>query len=195
MKKFTVATVFVTVCLSPTVLAKKQPHYDYARVMKARPMYERVAQRVPVQHCETYNDHSSRLSNPSHKTLGPAIVGGVVGGTVGHAISSNHGHKHIGVIAGSIVGATIGVNINKGQQHQQHTRERHCSTTYRLQHKRVLVGYDVMYQYHGHRYHTHTKRHPGKLIRVPITGPKYNKHKGRSNSLVFKQKGNDRRTR
>lgn len=167
MKKLTAATVLVAVCLSPTVMAKKQHHDDYARVIEATPVYEDVPHRVPIQSCQIQHGHSHKPSRPAHNSLAPVIVGGVIGGTVGHAIGSNHDNKQIGLIAGSIIGATIGANINSGDSHYQHHPERDCSTTYRIEYEQVLVGYDVMYPYQGNRYHTHTKHHPGKRIRLP----------------------------
>lgn len=197
MTKLTVSVVLVGVCLSPTVMAKKQPYDGYGRVIQTTPVYEYIAHRVPVQSCEIQHGHPHRPSNPSHNSIGPAIVGGVIGGAVGHAIGSSHGNKQVGVIAGSIIGATIGANINHGDSRPQRRPEpeRDCSVTYRVEHEQVLVGYDVMYHYQGHRYHTHTKQHPGPRIRLPFDDRHDKKHKQHSNSIVFKPKDNDKKPR
>ncbi|MHA2937214.1 glycine zipper 2TM domain-containing protein [Vibrio sp. RC27] len=189
---FTVTTALITICLSPTVMAKRSSHYDYARVVKATPVYEHIRHRVPVETCRK-NGGSRHLSNPKHTSVGPAIVGGVIGGTVGHAIGSNRANKQVGLIAGSIIGATIGANISHGNGH--HSPSRHCSTSFQVNHERVLVGYDVTYRYNGHRYHTHTKHHPGKRIQVPFQKRHHKQMRRHSSELVFKQKHDQHRAR
>lgn len=120
MKKLTVAIVLASVCLSPTVMAKKQHHDQYARVVVATPVHKHVTHRVPVQRHQINNGHKRQASKSTHNSLGTAIFGGVIGGTIGHAIGSNHDNKQVGVIVGSIIGATIGANIGNADLHDQH---------------------------------------------------------------------------
>lgn len=176
MKKLTVTTLIITACLSTNVMAKHYSHNDYARVISVTPVYDYVANRIPVETCRNI-DYRHHAPEPKHQSAVPVVVGGVIGGVVGHSIGSNRGDKRIGAIAGTVIGATIGASIEQGGEHHYHGSGNHCTTTYQVDYVQVIVGYDVTYKYRAHRYHTHTKYHPGKRILVPREVHPDRKHK------------------
>ena len=142
MKKLTIATLIISVCLSSNVMAKKNSHYDYARVVRTSPVYEYVEHQIPIQTCHNI-DH--RHHAPKHKSVVPTVVGGIIGGTVGHTIGSNRSNKQVGLIAGTVVGAVIGSEIGADRHHRREP-SRHCSTSYQVERERILTGYDVCLQ-------------------------------------------------
>jgi len=193
MKKLTVTTLAITACLSTNVMAKNYSNNEYARVVSATPVYEQIEHRVPIQTCRNIdNRHSTPEHN--HSSVVPVVVGGVIGGVVGHSIGSNRTNKQIGMIAGSVIGATIGANVDTGGQHRQREPDRLCSTTYQIEYEQVLIGYDVIYNYHDHRYYTYTKHHPGKKVRMPVEARPDRKHKkGRPDIIVMNPRHHDNR--
>ncbi len=191
MKKLTVTTIVITACLSTNVMAKNYSDHDYARVVSSIPVYENVERRVPIQTCRNID---YRHREPEHSSVVPIVVGGVIGGVVGHSIGSNRTNKQIGTVAGTVIGATIGASIDNGGQHHHHEPERSCSTTYQVDYERVLVGYDVVYSHHNHRYHTYTKHHPGKRIRLSADArPDRKFKKGHPDFVVRHPRDHDRR--
>ncbi len=196
MKKLTVTTLIIAAFLSPGVMAHNQSHsdYDYARVTSVTPVYDYVEHRVPIQTCEDI-DYRHHAPERGHSSVVPIVVGGVIGGVVGHTIvGSSRTDKQIGTIAGTVIGATIGSTIETGGGHHRHEPIHRCSTTYQVEYEKVLIGYDVTYQYRDHRYHTHTKHHPGKNIRLPEQDGPHRKHReGHSGKFAVNPGHHDRR--
>ncbi|PWI33477.1 hypothetical protein DI392_08370 [Vibrio albus] len=193
MKKLTVTAIIITACLSTNVMAREHARYDYARVVSSTPVYDHIARRVPIQTCRN-NDHRYHSPRPKDSSVVPVVVGGVIGGAVGHSIGSSRTDKQIGMIAGTVIGATIGANIEQGGQHHHQAPGHQCSTTYQVEYEQVLIGFDVIYQYHGHRYHTHTKHRPNKRIQVPVKGRPGRKHiKGHPGNVAMNPRHHDKR--
>lgn len=140
-------------------------HEDYARVVDADPIYQQIATEVPEQSCR-YESVAYREPGRSSSHTG-TIVGGLIGAAVGHELGHSKRNKQVGAIAGGIVGATVGHDISRHKSGTTHYRdEKICHTSYRTEYTRQLVGYDVIYKYHGQLYQTRTDRHPGKHIAV-----------------------------
>ncbi len=167
--------------------------YDYARVVKTEPVYHYVEHSHPVHHCYPNKRKRYRGYHSSHHdSTTPTIVGAIVGGAIGHAIGNNKTNKRIGLAAGAILGGSIGHDIgerhnspgyryNQGS-HNRHGYDRHgyghyshhehgerCTVSY--EHGttvKKLRGYNVTYRYKGERFHTFTKHHPGKRIKLKV---------------------------
>jgi len=138
--------------------------FDYARVTDARPIYETVTRRVPVEKCwvETVRvDH--------HRNEGATLVGGLIGAAIGHNLG--HGKRHQGArtVAGGVIGASIANSASKNTHRSEYRDIKRCDTHYDVERYQELIGYDVTYRYHGETYRTRTDSHPGDRIRVAVS--------------------------
>ena len=132
---------------------------DYARVVRSTPIYRDVAIRVPVDSChvETVAYNERRGGDSFQGT----VVGGLIGAAIGHEVGRN-GHA---TAAGGLIGAAIGNNVAGGSRSVTRYEDREvCSTRYRTEYQRELVGDDVTYRYDGRVYTTETRHHPGDRI-------------------------------
>ena len=133
---------------------------DYARVVRSTPIYREVAIRVPVDSCrvETVAYTERRAGGDSFQGT---LVGGLIGAAIGHEMGRN-GHA---TAAGGLIGAAIGNNVAGGSRRVTTYEDREvCTTQYRTEYQRELVGYDVTYRYDGRVYTTETRHHPGDRI-------------------------------
>lgn len=132
----------------------------YARVISSRPIYRTVAVEVPSDSCrvETVAYNERQRSGDSFKGT---VVGGLIGAAIGHEV----GHSGHATAAGGLIGAAIGNEVGSGSRQVTRYEDREvCSTRYRTQYERQLVGYDVAYRYDDRVYHTETRHHPGDRI-------------------------------
>ena len=64
-----------------------------------------------------------------------------------------------------LIGAAVGNNVAGGSRRVTSYEDREvCTTRYRTEYQRELVGYDVTYRYDGRVYTTNTRHHPGDRI-------------------------------
>lgn len=131
----------------------------YAPVSSARPIYREVAVQVPVDSCQVETvAYSERRGGDSFKGT---VVGGLIGAAIGHEVGRN-GHA---TAAGGLIGAAIGNDVAGGSRRVTSYEDREvCTTRYRTEYQRELVGYDVSYRYDGRVYYTETRHHPGARI-------------------------------
>ena len=141
----------------------KRHQFDYARVTDARPIYETVTRRVPVEKCWV------ETVRVDHRDQGATLVGGLIGAAIGHNLG--HGKRHQGArtLAGAVIGASIANGATNHQRHSEYRDIKRCDTHYDLERYQELVGYDVTYRYHGQTYRTSTDAHPGDRIRVAVS--------------------------
>lgn len=141
-------------------------HYDrhveytqYARVVSSRPIYREVAVQVPIDSCHVETvAYSERRGGDSFKGT---VVGGLIGAAIGHEVGRN-GHA---TAAGGLIGAAIGNDVAGERRRVTSYEDREiCTTRYRTEYQRELVGYDVSYRHDGRVYHTETRHHPGDRI-------------------------------
>lgn len=143
-----------------TVVVYERP-VVYARVVSSRPIYREVAVDVPYENCGVERV-GYRAANRRDSATG-AIVGGVVGAAIGHEV----GGRHDALFAG-LAGASIGQSIAASSGKTYYEDREVCSTGYRTEYRRELVGYNVGYDYNGRTYYTESARHPGTSIRIDI---------------------------
>src|SRR5688572_354699 len=131
-------------------------HSEYARVVSSRPIYRTVAVEVPMDSCHVETvAYSERQGGDSFKGT---VVGGLIGAAIGHEV----GHSGHATAAGGLIGAAIGNDVASGSRRVTRYEDREvCSTRYRTEYERQLVGYDVAYHYDDRIYHTETRHHPG----------------------------------
>lgn len=172
----TVTGVSLSLLLANSALADRKHHHkrhhkhvqqmDYARVIDADPIYQRIATEVPQQSCH-YESVAYRESGRGNSYTGP-IIGGLIGAAVGNELGHSKRNKQVGAVAGGLLGATLGHDVSRRRAGTHYRDEQVCHTSYRTEYAQQLVGYNVTYKYHGQLYQTRTDRHPGDLIPVDV---------------------------
>ncbi len=161
---FKAATAIALLCTSVFASADRNRHFDYARVTHAKPIYQTVSRRVPVEKC-----HIETVRVDRHHNDGRTLVGGLVGAAVGHKLGDKRHQKNVGALAGAIIGASIAESTKHDHGHRRYRDVERCSTRYDVERHRELIGYDVTYRYRGESYFTRTDSHPGERIRVKVS--------------------------
>lgn len=174
MLKFKTSTIAIAAVLTGAISsgarASHDGYTDYARVVAAQPVYERVARSVPVEQCRIERVRYEHPSGHRPSATG-TLVGTMLGAAVGHQIGRDKDGKKIGRIAGAILGASIGNDASRRTappaRVEYHDEER-CDVSYTTEYGHEVVGYDVTYQYNGKMYHTRMDQHPGSEIKVAV---------------------------
>lgn len=186
-----IAAMAATIVITP--IAITQPalasQIDFARVIDAEPVYKTIKHREPVQQCwmETvYRPVSKpRYHHKRHdKSYTPTIIGGLLGGALGNEVGNNKSAKKVGAVAGAVLGASLANDYvrwrngkdqnnyppakNHAANYRESYQEERCETEYEVSYEERLIGYDVTYQYNGEQYHTRTRKHPGKRLKVAV---------------------------
>ena len=131
---------------------------EYANVVSATPVTSSVA--VPRQQCADVE----RYVQPQ-PSGGGALIGAIIGGVVGNQFGHGAGRAlatGAGVIAGSALGNQAELNNNPGQA----VPVRSCRTVAAYENR--VVGYDVVYEYHGQRYTTRMANDPGARLAIDV---------------------------
>lgn len=131
---------------------------DYANVVSATPVTRSFA--VPRQQC----GEGQRVV-PSQPSGGGALVGAIIGGVVGNQFGHGAGRvaaTTLGAVAGGAIGNQAELHNSPGQL----VPVRECRTV--SSHETRVVGYDVVYEYHGQRYSTHTATDPGPRLAIDV---------------------------
>ena len=172
--------------------------YARGKVIAATPRYQTVTvAHIHDDSCwSRVRPHHSSDRNHGTNEVAATVVGAVIGGTVGHVLFKKSGLKGVGTVAGAIIGGSVGNNIGSSSHHfqksgyqkssYQKSRHSHNSGHYSsgystASHRKVLhcrqeysrieeiSGYEVTYKYQGEIYHTRTRHHPGKKIKLRVT--------------------------
>ena len=149
------------VCL-PACAGNKHHGYEYAKVVRATPIYETVRYPVDEQVCwEETTWQGGRYS------AAPVVIGAVVGGVVGNQVAHGDG-RALATVAGAAVGGVIGAEVarhdyRRGAYPVVTTR---CEVRRNWRSEAQIVAWDVAYKYHGRVYQTRTVDRPGKRIRI-----------------------------
>ena len=131
---------------------------DYANVVSATPVTTSVA--VPRQDCV----QSERLVQAQPSGAG-AVIGAIAGGVIGNQFGHGFGRAAatgVGAVAGSAIGNNIEANANPPQS----VPVQRCRTVNAYESR--VVGYDVVYEYHGQRYTTRLPSDPGPRLAIEV---------------------------
>ena len=157
---------------------------DVARVLEARPVYETVSE--PRRECRTeqvtaYEERGRLVPRDGYRTarndgIGPgAVLGAIIGGVVGHQVGSGRGND-VATAAGAVMGGLIGREAERGAYaaHDEMVVER-VPVTREVQRCREvaearerIVGYDVLYEYHGREMRARLPHDPGPQLAVNV---------------------------
>jgi len=177
MTKLTKGTALATALCgllisAPAAYAGHDRDWDYARVVRADPVYREVRVREPRQVC-TEEPVTERTVYRGRSDPGAVLFGAMVGGVIGHQFGGGHG-RDAATAAGALIGANhAATHTAYGREVVERTvYETRCETVRQARYERRLDGYDVTYKYHGRLYHTFSEQDPGSRIRVRVdVGP------------------------
>jgi uncharacterized protein YcfJ len=160
---------------------EQQVRYDYARVVAAKPIYERVEVDVGREVCR---NEQVRYAQPSReyrpRSNAAPVVGLIIGGLIGNQFGHDRG-RAAATVAGAALGSAIAEDSENQRRYYGHngggrndrgrtvtSTERVCEYRPQYQTRNELVGYDVTYDYKGQIGHTQTQSQPGNTIRVEV---------------------------
>lgn len=160
MQQKTLASITLSIALAVllfNVPALAGGYNDYARVISVKPVYYSETVVKPYYDCDGPAHYRDKRKRHSHSQ---AIIGGVAGGLLAHEIDDSKGS----VIAGTIIGSQLGNRHNK----PNHYGKERCRSVKPYRIHRQVKGYQVRYRYKGKTYHTQTRYHPGKRIKIRV---------------------------
>ena len=152
---------------------------DQARVLSARPIYE----RIPISREECWNDRERGYEerrvtrSDTGAAIGPGtVLGAIIGGVAGHQVGSGRGND-AATAAGAVIGGLVGNQVdrdNRGPGGRVTEVERvpverdvqRCRVVNEVREARI--GYDVRYVYGGREFATRLDRDPGPTLRVRV---------------------------
>jgi uncharacterized protein YcfJ len=133
---------------------------EFGTVVSSIPVTQQVA--VPQQTC------TEQPQFVQHPTSGVgAVVGAVTGGLLGHTVGGGLG-KVAATGIGVVAGAAVGDHVEAGTTPPAETTVRNCQTATRIDSR--VVGYDVVYDYHGQRYSARLAQDPGTQVPLNVQG-------------------------
>ena len=166
------ASAFALLCAAGAAQAA-----EYANVVSATP----VTRSFPVARQQCVD---SQRVVPSQPSGGGALVGAIIGGVIGNQFGHGAGRvaaTTIGAVTGGAIGNQAEINNSPGQS----VPVQDCRTVSSLESR--VVGYDVVYEYHGQRYSTRTDRDPGPRLAIdvrPSGSPAYDDRAARGGTPV-----------
>lgn len=128
----------------------------YATVISATPIVAQTG--APREECV-----AMQRAVPQQTSGGGALIGAIVGGVIGNQIGHGFGRAAatgIGAVGGAAIGNSVEAN-RSGYAVQRHCRIVTGSAS-------RVIGYDVVYEYNGQRYHTRTASDPGPRMAVDV---------------------------
>jgi uncharacterized protein YcfJ len=131
---------------------------QYARVVSAKP----VTASVSSAHQECVD--GEQIVQPQPSGAG-AAVGAIAGGVIGNQFGHGFGRAAATGI-GAVAGSAIGNNVEASANPPVAVPTRNCRTVNGVDDR--VVGYDVVYEYHGQRYATRLPEDPGPSLAIDV---------------------------
>jgi uncharacterized protein YcfJ len=140
-------------------------YHDQARVLKVKPIYDRVSVPMTERSCRP---GSRRVSHYSDNGTTETLVGGILGGVVGNQFGRGSGNVAM-TVAGTLLGASIGNDMAGRGRYADYDPAPRCRTVTRYTEWDEVVGYRVKYRYEGRTHWIRTQEHPGEYIDVKVS--------------------------
>ena len=167
MKELTLVAATISLLLGAQATQASHVFEDHARVTQVTPQYE----KVNLARKECFSEHVPERAR-RHGSLAGPLIGGIAGGVLGAQVGKGSGR-----VAASAAGAAIGAIV--GDRMSDRRRDEYSDEYYEREVRRCrmvdhwetrVVGYQVVYQYHGHSQTTILPYDPGPtlLLRVAI---------------------------
>lgn len=161
-KLASIATIMSLLLAAPATYAN-HAFEDYAKVTRVTPQYERV--NLPRKECfSEYVPERERR----HGSLAGPLIGGITGGVLGAQVGKGRGRVAASAAAAAI-GAIVGDRLSDRGGDEYYEREvRRCRSVDHWETR--IVGYQVVYRYHGRSQTVILPYDPGKrlLVRVAV---------------------------
>ncbi|MCC5794815.1 MAG: hypothetical protein JJT85_08785 [Chromatiales bacterium] len=147
---------------------------EFARVLDVQPMVRSVMVQVPVRECVEVPGQIRPVQSAQQGTVGATVAGGVIGGLVGNNFGGGSGNDAMRLF-GTLVGAAVGNDLARQRQAaqpvywEQGAPVTQCTTRQVSRTEERFDGYSVTYEFHGRRYTTVTREHPGELMPVHVS--------------------------
>ena len=132
---------------------------EYGDVIASTPVLGQVA--LPQQNCSDV----LQVAPPATSGAG-ALAGALVGGAVGNSIGGGAGRSAATGI-GAVAGAILGNRAEGSGSPAAGTSTRNCQTV--TQYESRVIGYDVTYEFRGHRYFARLPQAPGARIALDVS--------------------------
>ncbi len=179
MNRKAAVSIVVALSLLGSQAAMAKPHHKksqnrvdnfgaWAEVVESSPIVSYETVSTPIESCRIVERRV--VQSERRGDFGPALLGGVIGGVVGHQFGGGKGKTAL-TIAGALAGAGIASQGNRNAHHDRPQRRavQECETTYTTHQVERVEGYNVTYEYLGHRFHRVTDFEPGDRIRVQVS--------------------------
>lgn len=142
--------------------------YDFAEVLRADPIFQRVILREEEQRCDDEAVYERIESNGGNRA--GTVLGAIIGGVVGNQIGSGSG-RVAATVGGAVVGGAIGNRSGEQQGRVVEEVRPGCRIVEVERESRELIGYEVEYRHKGDVYISRMNHDPGNRlqIRVAIT--------------------------
>lgn len=165
-RKKILTTTCLAVMLLPAMSAHAGSKQEWARVLDAQPVYERV--RYPVEQEVCWNEEVWHRE-PRARSATPIIVGSIIGGVIGNQFGGGSGKVAL-TAAGAALGGSIAADSSRRRNPDGYyaVTEKRCEIETDWRTEQRVVAWDVTYKYRGDIYHTRMRDEPGDRIRVRV---------------------------
>ena len=168
MKRLTALMVSTSMALAatPALASKADVGFQWAKVVDARPIVERV--RIPVEEQVCWDEQVWRR-DPVRRSAAPVILGTIIGGVIGNQFGGGRGR-----VAMTAAGAALGGSIAADSQHRRNpdgyyaVTETRCGVETNWRTEERVVAWDVTYKYRGEIHQTRMRNEPRDRIRVRV---------------------------
>ena len=146
-----------------SAVADYRPSSFEARVISSTPVFDHVNE--PTRQCWT-----DTIGSESRDNHGREIVGAIAGGLLGSTVGKGSG-RVAGAAIGAATGAAIGNRLSDDEDYYRNGSPRqveHCTVSDNFHD--VLIGYDVLYRFHGQEYRARMAYDPGRWLDVNPDG-------------------------
>ena len=160
-------TLLAAMAITPAIASDKSSQYAWAEVIEVEPVTRIVRKPVHEEVCwqeEVYREI------PERRSAAPRIFGAILGGVIGNQFGGGSGRD-----AMTLAGAALGGAIAADHQRYRHPQkfyaslEDRCGTNTEWVESRVVIGWDVVYEFQGETYLARMAEEPGERIRVAVS--------------------------
>ena len=156
----------ISLCAASAQADYRTDFSDKARVVSSTPVYDRINE--PRKECWTETvGHEERVYRSNSN--GGAIIGAIAGGLLGSTVGQGSG-KVAAAAVGAATGAVVGDRMDDDDTYYRTSQPRQierCQVSDNFHN--VVVGYDVVYKYHGQEYSTRLPYDPGQWLDVNVS--------------------------
>ena len=155
---------------SPAGIRSGSAGWDYAEVIKVKPLIQRVRVSSPRQEC--WQEQVAYEDRRGYRADNAPVLGAILGGAFGHAAGHGKKNKDVGTFLGAVLGASIASSVsarNDPQSTVRYVTEERCRVVEDWHDEERLMGYLVDYSYNGQVFRTRMDTDPGKKLKIRLS--------------------------